>query len=548
MNAKKSFIFNVWQGLWSVFLCILLVTAHSAVAQTKGDKAWSLLKTKPVSTQPLKGMPHHKLASSLQATIVKSQVPISNLGIVVAHPDTMIYALNKDKEFIPASLAKIFIASALLDLLSPTLRFRTQFLATKKLKGFVLNGDLYLKGGGDPSFVSESLWNLVNNLKRTGIKTVKGDLIVDDSRFDKKYHRGSDEFGHLSYNAPVGALSFNWNVANVYVRPGKKVESVAQVFVDPSELYFANIKNNSKTIKKGKSSLSSKVDVFKPHSQQTNIPHQVRQSLSIMGDVVLGQKETLLYNSVSRPDLWAGWNAISFLQQRGIKVLGREKKTKTSKKLLAKLESIVRSGKTPLKAQLLAQWEGKTLTENIRLMMKYSNNFMVDMLIKNLAVQKSKKNQKTYIKKGNFFKSRGWRQGTLKRGIKILKRYMKNTLHISKGYRLVHPSGLSRKNRIRPHHLWQVLQYWLAHPLQAEFESALPIAGLDGTLEERLQTLKGRVHAKTGSLNGVVGLAGYLQKKNGQKVIFVFMFNGDATFSLKISNLFDKLLHIIDNT
>ena len=191
------------------------------------------------------------LEQKLRKALEDSKVPSHQLGIIVSDASNSLYQLNADKSFIPASLMKIFTASALLELLSPSFQFTTSFMTKNKLKNSILKGDLYMKGGGDPGFVSESLWNLVNNLKRTGLKTIEGDLIVDDSRFDTK-RKGErlPQPSHSSYDAPVGALSFNWNTANLYLRPGKKVGSPLQIIIDPSSSYFTSIDNLSLTTKK----------------------------------------------------------------------------------------------------------------------------------------------------------------------------------------------------------------------------------------------------------------------------------------------------------
>ena len=436
-------------------------------------------------------------------TLKQSGIPSNQLGIIVASSEKTLYQLNEDQSFIPASLIKIFTASALLDLLPPSLQFTTRFLATDKIENSVLKGDLYLKGGGDPGFVSESLWNLVNNLKRNKLKTIEGDLIVDASRFDSE-KKGSRllHSSHSGYDAPVGALSFNWNTANIYLRPGEKIGSRLQINIDPSSLYFSSIDNRTRTIKRKGGNISVQ------RQKQKNL----RESLKLKGYLSFEHPEMLIYKNILFPAIWTGWNTVDFLKQRGLNITGQ-----------------VKPGNTPHNASVLAEWQSRYLTEHIKLMMKYSNNFMVEMLVKNMVVElKGKK-------------------GNLKDGLAIIKKHIQKLGIKSQEYHLVQASGLSRKNKVTPQHLFKVLRYWLNHPLQPEFESTLPLAGEDGTLKKYFKqtSLRGRIHAKTGSINGVTGLAGYLITKKGEKRTFVFLFNGSTALQKKADKLFQKWAHIV---
>ena len=573
MNFKKSKRIICSGGFlafaWGVVLCsAVLLSGFSYAKKPAGRGAVGGAGAVRMNSARAAKM-KVRLAGVLEQRRRKSGLSRSQLGIVVGDSEGIIYALNKKKRFIPASLAKIWTAGALLDLLPPAKRFYTRFLMEKSKQsppsalnpppplevkkhppspipsapfkakappssrfiypplplgggeggvGFTLNGPLYLKGGGDPSFVSESLWNLVNNLTRTGLKRVKGDLLVDDSLFQKPFKAKGGRFdkslpqqsGALPpYEAPAGALSFNWNAVNLYVRPGVKAGGRARVAAGPSSLYFSSIKNNVVSVggQKGK---GLSVDIIERAGGLKNI---LKLSGEVSSSVSLGSRERLFYRSISHPALWTGANAVFFLKNRGIVIEGR-----------------VRRGKVPSKAVVLAEWPGKTLSQNIRLMMKYSNNYMANMLVQGLSAELSGEG------------------GSIKKGLKILKKYMKNQFGVSsKEYRLFQPSGLGRGNRIQPRHLWKVLKYWQQHPLQPEFESALPLAGLDGTLRRRfiMPGLTGRMHAKTGRLSGVSGLAGYVNAASGKKYTFVFMFNGPAKKQAQAETLFAVLAQTI---
>ena len=441
-----------------------------------------------------------RLKKEFEKSLKQSTLSVSNLGVIVADGNDILYQLNAEKAFIPASLVKVFTAGALLNLLPSSMQFRTQFLADKPIKNTVLKGALYLKGGGDSGFVSEDLWNLVNNLIRTGLKKVEGDLIVDDSRFDSK-RKGPRLLrpSHATYDAPVGALSFNWNTANLYIRPGEQAGRPARVIVDPSSSYFTSIKNQVRTVKAGQ----------KKHI----LVHRVkgaRESLKITGKIPVHHKEVLIYRNILYPALWAGHNALAFLKQRGVIFTGQVKRGKTSSNSL-----------------VLAEWAGAPISEQVRLMMKHSNNFMVEMLLKNLVVE-----------------LRG-KVGSLKEGLKIIKNHIHKTGIRPGEYSLIQASGLSRKNKIKPKQLLSFLRYWQDHSLQPEFESAFPLSMGEGTLKKYFSQpdLTGRVRAKTGSINGVAGLTGYVVTKKGKKRTFVFMFNGSE--QKKAEQLFKKWIYLL---
>ena len=444
------------------------------------------------------------LSEELRKALKESAVSSRQLGVIVADADRIFYQLNADQSFIPASLIKIFTASALLDLLPPSLQFSTRFLAKNKAKNSVLKEDLYLKGGGDPGFVSESLWNLINNLTRTELKRIEGDLVVDDSRFDgKRKGRRLPRSSHSSYDAPIGALSFNWNTANLYLRPGRKEGSLLRITVDPASSYFFSIENQTKTVNGRR----------KKHlSIQRKRETSSGESLKISGYLSVHHKEVLVYRNILHPEIWAGRNAIEFLKQRGINITGK-----------------LRRGKAPRNAFVMAEWQSRQITEHIELMMKYSNNFMVEMLVKNMVVELTGK------------------MGNLKDGLKIIKKHIQKIGIAPQEYNMIQASGLSRENRVKPKHLLTVLRYWLNHPLQPEFESALPLSGEDGTLKKYFKNsaLRGRIHAKTGSINGVSGLAGYVITRSNKKRVFVFLFNGSVSLKKKAEDLFRKWAYIV---
>lgn len=438
------------------------------------------------------------LPARLQKVIKSYSVPASQLGLAVYDLGTPQHKLefghNEQQEFIPASVTKIATASVVLRKLGPSFKFQTTLWSSGAIKNGVLTGDLVLKGGGDAGFVSESMWFLVNELVRTGIKKVDGNIVVDDTDFDQTRADPSRDPERVdrAYDAPVGAMSFNWNSINIYVRPSQ-VGEPPTVHLDPISAGY-EVENKAKTVNKA----GTAIEVSR-HGDK----------IRVAGTIGVGANEFVSYKNIDDPVDWSGRNLIFFLEQRGISVTGK-----------------VKAGKRPENSKMLAKAESKPLSQHVTDMMKFSNNYVAEMLTKNLSAQA------------------GQVPATLEGGMKIIRAGLEEMGFEGKRFTLVNPSGLSRRNRIRPADLAMVLvkgqEYF---PTFAELLSAFPIAGTDGTLKSRMKNgpAHGWVRAKTGLLTGVVGLAGFAGRKDGTVHAFAFIFNGKAEQGDLVRRLFDQL-------
>ena len=193
------------------------------------------------------GDSENKVHRQLEELISKSSVNRKTIGVVVKDLKTgaLLYEINGDKPYIPASLTKLITAYGVLKEIPGGQRFVMRLLSSGKISKGKLHGELYLLGGGDPSFVSESMWKLVNNFKRTGVTQVQGDIVVDDSLFDNNRYGRNPQRVDRAYDAPVGAMSFNWNSVNVYIRPSE-IGQPPFVFPDPKN-EFIEVINKAKT-------------------------------------------------------------------------------------------------------------------------------------------------------------------------------------------------------------------------------------------------------------------------------------------------------------
>lgn len=457
----------------------------------------SLLFIEPVyaNTKPSHLVKSARLTKNIDRLIKSYGVSKSSLGILITDKSFKnIYQLNENKLFIPASLTKVASLSAFYHYYPHHFTFKSMLASLAEIKNNQLNGDIVFKGGGDPSFTSQDLWNLVNVFTRTGIKKINGDIIIDNSLYKKPYYKLA--YTDRSYTATVSPSSFNWNSVTFWIRPGDKAGSQARIFTDPKNT-FIKIINKVKTVTSKKKS--------KVFLKRTKYSAQ-GETFVLSGSISVHSKELVKYSNVQQPSLYLGYNILNFLKQRGIAVTGTVKTGKCSScKVLAKVDS------KPFKFQ----------AHN---MMKYSNNFVARMLTSHLPLVS------------------GAKKGDLYNGIKLINKYLKNTVGL-KGYSFVEPSGLDRSNKFSPNHFKKILEQDRSHFYQAEIFSSYPLVDGQGTLKNRFKNKNNKVNirAKTGLLSGVAALLGHAEL-NKKEIIFVFLFNGSAKKSYKAKTLFDKII------
>lgn len=233
-------------------------------------------------------------------------------------------------------------------------------------------------------------------------------------------------------------------------------------------------------------------------------------TITVRGSMGINQSEVAVYKNIDDPVEWSGRNLEFFLSQRGITVGGK-----------------VVAGKRTLDMKMLAKADSKPVSQAVADMMKFSNNYVAEMLTKDLALQKAPD-----------------QPATLEAGMKIIRQTLTELGIPESHFTLVNPSGLSRKNKMRPVDLAKVLAASFRHfPTFAEYLTALPMAGVDGTLKNRMKDSPAQswVRAKTGLLTGVVGLAGFAGRKDGSVRAFAFLFNGKGEQGDSVRRLFDAL-------
>ena len=410
----------------------------------------------------------------------------------------IIYESNSNTLLSPASVTKLFTSATALAKFSPAYKFETKVYYTGQKKDGIISGDLYFVGSGDPLLVSEKLWQMAADFKHMGIKTIRGDIVVDNSLFDDstwdKSRAHSQRRSNNAYDAPVSAFGINFNTFPIAFAPGYKVGDQAFMQVDPYPIDGITLKNGVKTASNGK-----------PYVKVTRSSENQRVTVLANGRLPHSYTLKKVYRSVSDPVQIGGEQIRSFLGHEEIKVMGK-----------------VRSSKLPVGAKELYTIESYEVSRMISGLNKYSNNYIADVLIKRLGAQFSDSKAKKV-------------PGSLQNGMDVLRNFLDDEVKIPKNYELYNGSGLDTRNRVNAQQVVALLEYMYKRmDLFPEFLASLPAAGWDGTLEDRfkkrtMKTLHGHVRAKTGTLTKPVtvsSLAGYMGHPHHGIVAFAILENG----------------------
>jgi D-alanyl-D-alanine carboxypeptidase/D-alanyl-D-alanine-endopeptidase (penicillin-binding protein 4) len=430
------------------------------------------------------------LKKSVDATLASSGLRGADIGVLVVRRSdgAVLYERNPDKGLIPASNQKLLTASAALDSLGSAYQFETVISASGAPDPNGAVDTLYLRGSGDPALTSEQFWRLSADLRRGGLQRVRGDLILDDSVFDRvPWNPVWGGVSSRAYHSPVGGVSANYGSFAVEVAPGQKAGDPALITLDPPVSYFSTV---SKVVT-GKPGSSARPTVDRA-KLPANEEGQVRDRITVKGSIAAGGEHQIVYRSVSDPLYYAGALWQMQLEANGIVVEGK-----------------VRRGAVPESAQELLVFKGFPLSEVVHRFVKFSNNSIAESLVKVLGA-----------------KSTG-QPGSWGNGIAALREQLQSLGVDVTGLVLEDGSGLSRGNRVSPRTFVQTLQVAdRSFAWGPELIAALPIAGLDGTLKKRAKGASGLVRAKTGLLTGVTGLSGFVRSQDGEDLIFSILVNG----------------------
>ncbi|MFL5418382.1 MAG: D-alanyl-D-alanine carboxypeptidase/D-alanyl-D-alanine-endopeptidase [Myxococcales bacterium] len=424
----------------------------------------------------------------------------ASVDIVSLDDGSTIYSHDGDAALNPASNTKLITAAAALLRLGPEYRFDTDVLADRAPDKRGKVGTLYVRGRGDPSITTERLTGMVRDLFHRGVRSV-GDVVIDESYFDaEKWGPGwEQESSDKAYAAPVGALSLNHNTVAIYVRPGDRAGAKGLVELEPDAPgYFQ---------------LSARVATVRTNGRRKVRPHtfELRDGtqVTVDGRVPAGGEPMVFFRRVTEPGMYFGQTLRATLLQNGIRVTGR-----------------VRRAVTPASAYLVTTYDSEELADIVRDMNKVSSNFIAEMLIKTLGAE-----------------LRG-PPGTWAKGIDVAEELLAEVGLPRGSYQLKNGSGLNDTNRFSAHQMVTLLTaIWKKFPVASEFVSSLGIAARDGTLRLRMEgtDAAGRLRAKTGTLDRVTALSGFVQSVGGERFAFSILVNDWTGRASPVVSSIDRL-------
>jgi len=417
------------------------------------------------------------------AELQRARVPAESVAVVIqeAGGARSVLAHNPRAPMNPASLIKLLTTYAALDQLGPAWTWATPVLFTGPVREGVLDGDLVIRGSGDPKLVIERVWLLLRRVQQYGVREVRGDIVLDRSAFAAPAALPADFDGDPTrpYNVLPDALLLNYKAVTYSFVPDT-ARGVARVIADPD---LAPDRPAERSVPLAPGPCDDWRGALKAAAAEGGYRFNGRFPLAC-GEQAwpLADPNPASYNARLLAALW---------RDLGGTLGGR-----------------VRDGATPADARPAFEVRSPPLADVVRDINKFSNNVMAQQLALTLALQRQP---------GTPAGAEAAREA--------LQRWVADRLGDS-GDELVldNGSGLSRNTRVSAAWLARLLQHAHGSALMPELTSSLPVSGVDGTLR-RARGITGRAHLKTGSLRDVAGVAGYVLSDSGRRYVLVAMIN-----------------------
>ena len=424
------------------------------------------------------------LPPATRAALNRLVVPEAGVSIVVRDvaDGRSLLELNSGLSRAPASTMKLLPTWAALDLLGPAYAWKTRAYADAPVVKGVLKGNLYLQGGGDPLLTIERWWRFANDLRQTGLSTIEGDIVIDQSLFSAQDERPEDFDGKFwrTYNVLPDPLLVNWQSADFTIRPADDGEGIdLSIRPFPEGLVVENrVRLTSGRCVGQNRQVAYQIEPERPD----RVVATGRLSVSC------GPQSQRL--AIMEPAQFAWGTFVTLWRQLGGQFRG----------------GMLRAP-TPPNARLLLTHESEPLSEIVRVTNKYSSNMMARSLVLAIAGEMSGVPASAAAGEATIVE---WLKT---RGLDFPE------LVIGNG------SGLSREARMSADSMARLLVGARASRFAPEFLTSLSLGGLDGTLQERFEDIDdaSRIRMKTGTLRDVSNIAGYITGKSG-KVYAVVVF------------------------
>ncbi|MCB5186480.1 D-alanyl-D-alanine carboxypeptidase/D-alanyl-D-alanine-endopeptidase [Methylobacillus caricis] len=428
---------------------------------------------------------HAELPAAVSDILKKNGISQDNVAVFVQAVDQPrpLISHQAGRAMKTASTMKLVTTYAGLELLGPAYRWHTEIYHDGVLENGVLDGNLIIKGNGDPYLMAADMRSMLEDLRISGVDEIRGDLLIDTQYFASKYHDAAafDDKPHSPYNAAPNGFPVNIKSTSFHFFLDNK-QLMIQADPDLPEIRIINqVKLTKGECGDWKSQLNFEVQ-----------PQDNLVEVKFNGEYPAACREKTVELSVLEDGPYAFNLFRSSWQEAG-----------------GKFNGSWRYANLPENASYLMTHDSLPLAEIVRTINKYSNNLMVRQLFLTIGAER----RATPVMEAD--------------SIHVIQAWL-----ASKGLRfpelvLENGSGLSRNEQISAQHMGEMLLAAYASPVMPEYLSALPIPSVDGTMASRLRNspARGNAHLKTGTLTGVSALAGYVHDRRGRRWVAVIMVN-----------------------
>jgi D-alanyl-D-alanine carboxypeptidase/D-alanyl-D-alanine-endopeptidase (penicillin-binding protein 4) len=461
-----------------------------------------------------------ELQTRIAEILHKPELAPAMVAIKVASLDTgrVLFEENAHKLVRPASNMKLYAVAAALDRLTPDFRFTTSVYAFAKPDAAgVIRGGLTIYGRGDPSISArfnngdyfKGIDDLAARIAAAGVKRVEGDLVGDESYFTGPQYGSGWEWEDLTwyYGAEVSALTANDNALDLFVKPGPQVGASAVITTGPPDPLLTIVNRVTTGPKEAKREIS----VYRGLGQNT---------IEVSGILPLDDRGYVGGVAISNPALLFVYLLRAAMARQGITITGRSRTESANSRqwvsVNAEGQRLTHGMIVPLRPNLeIASMQSPPLSVVVAQTLKPSQNLYTELILRTLG-----KTTETLPPLPNTRTSED-------EGLEVVKGFLKEaglspeTLVLSDG------SGLSRNDMITAEATVQLLTYMSKHKYATAWRDALPIAGVDGTLRNRMKgtVAENNLRAKTGSLSSAASLSGYVTSAAGENLVFSIIVN-----------------------
>ena len=472
-----------------------------------------------------------ELQSRITDILHKPEFASAMVGIKVASLDTgkVIFEQDANKLLRPASNMKIYTVAAALDRLTPEFRFTTSvFAPTRPDAAGIVHGDLTIYGRGDPSIAArfnggdyfKAIDELASRISSAGVKRIEGDLVGDETYFSGPQYGAGWEWEDLQwwYGAEVSALSINDNALDLSIKPGPKVGAPAVVTTGPPDPLLS-IANHVVT---GANGTKRSISIHRGLGTHT---------LEVVGSIPIDDRGYTGGIGISHPAMLFVYLLRSSLAKRGVTITGRSRTLPAS----ASGAPAISVDKTSLVE--LVSMQSPPLSVIAAHTMKPSQNLYTELILRTLGKVVP---PPTGLEPVAFRSSESF-------GLEVVKVFLREAGVNSAALVLADGSGLSRNDMITAEATLQLLTYMSRHQHANVFRDTMPIAGVDGTLRNRMKgtPAENNVRAKTGSLSSASSLSGYMTTNAGERLVFSIMVNNYPEGAEPRSSVIDPIVVLL---